>query len=524
MAFGEPAAPALKQVQAKVDTLISEARQKRNERASFINETYRLAKPHRRKVGQMPGVSPILSSADIADIVDATLAETVHDFASDMIQQFTPESEYWVNFDVKETVPDEYLQEVKLRASQTQTMVFEAIQESTYFDAAPQCFQDLANGTMAARGRRPKRGGDPYEVEAIDPCDLLICQSPGRGIADTRATEAKIKVAVFKEIYAAHGIQLPQRSTPWRDEDEIVVIDGFYRCWENMRGAAAWRRFVTVDTKVVWETYFADDPDVDIIVSRWETDGQSGWGVGPAFRAQPAQRALNELTALMMVAAAKHVDPPFTYTDDGVANFTDGFEAGDGIAVGETFEFNQLETRGQMDLSFFTEQNLRQVIRHALFQDKPEQVGKTPPTAEQWGSLEVRSRQRWEIPRGKIVREWVLPWVNWFQKGLEVEGKLGPDVYTVGKKLFKILPNSPFAKARQQEQVVRSREILSTFAQFSPETLPIDVDLAATMRNVKSALNDELIVIRTDEERVQAAQMMAQAQGGGAPGGGDAQT
>ncbi len=509
-----------KKIETKVNSLVQEARTLRSERAELINETWRLAKPHRRRIMSSATKAPVLTQADLADIVDATLAETMHDFGSDMIAQFTPESEPWVKFTARDSVPVELKKEVEGIIATTQMEVSEAIEESSYFDAAPQCFQDLANGTMAARGRRPTRGGDPFEVEAIEAADLLLVQSPGKGLVDSRFTEGKCTVGKFKEIYTPQNIALPLRhGQPRREDEELVVVDGFYRCWENVRGEAAWRRAIMVDNVLCYEKFVNDDPEVDIIVARWEVDGQSPWGFGAAFRAQPAQRALNELTALLMVATAKHVDPPTAYVDDGVANFEQGFEAGDFVGVSENFELFQWEPKGQLDLTFFTEQDLRQTIRHAMFQDKPEQKGKTPPTAEQWQSLEVRSRQRWEIPRGKIVREWVLPWVKWFQRGLEIQGKLGPDVYRVKDQLFKIVPNSPFAKARQQEEVVRAREILGLAAQLSPQTFPADVDVPATIENIKQALNDKLVVVRPEKERVELLQMMS---GGGQQGGGGA--
>ena len=513
MAYGSDNAgdPGAKELQKLLGRKIEEARTKRSERAALINATYDLALPWRRKVGRSPQKPPILSEDDLADIVDATLQETLNDFASDMIAQFTPESEPWTKFKVKGTVPAELRRRADELTMMVGNQVFEALEESSYYDAAPQCFKDLGNGTMAVRARRPERGGDPFEFEPLEPCDVLLCHSATRGVVDGRFTEGCIPVSEFKSLYGRFA-KLPSGKN-YKDEDEITVIDGFYRCWENVRGDRAWRRCVMVDGKCVWDNYYADDPDVDIIVARWEVDGKSPWGVGAAFRCQPPQRALNELTAILMVAAGKHADTPGFYTDDGVANLEQGFEAGDMIPVSADFEVNWWQPGGQLDLTFFTEANLREMIRHAMFQDKPEQKGKTPPTAEQWQSLEVRSRQRWEIPRGKIVREWVLPIVLWTKNSLERTGRLGP--LQLDNRLVTVVPNSPFAKARDQEKVVRANNILAQMAQYSPDTFAIDVDVAATLNNLKAALNDDIVVVRSPEQRQALMAMMAQQQGGG---------
>lgn len=511
----DPKESARKKLQKEVLKKLEDARRDRDKRAPLINETYRLAAPWRRNVSSTAIAAkdqPQLTDSDIADIVDATLAETMADFASDMIGQFTPDNESWVRFKAKENVPPEFKNRVDQMSSKVESSVFEAISDSTYYDAAPQCFQELANGTMAARLRPPDRGGDPFTVEPIEPADLLLCNSPTRGMADGRFTEAAIAYSEFKSLYGRYAT-LPAGKTPPKPDEIVTVVDGFYRVWENARGSRAWRRCVTLNNDLVFETFVADEPDVDIIVARWEVNGKSPWGIGPAFRAHPAQRGLNELMAIMMVAAGKHADTPGFYTDDGVVNLDQGFEAGDMIATGPDFEVKWWEPGGQLDLTFFEQQEFRQTIRHALFQDKPEQKGKTPPTAEQWQSLEVRSRQRWEIPRGKIVREWVLPIVLWTKNYLERTGQL-PDQYKVDNRIFQIVPNSPFAKARQQEEFVRANDLLRTFAQYSPDTFPVDVDIPQTMRNLQQALNDKLVAVRDDASRQEIMAFMAKQQAG----------
>lgn len=513
MAYGEtPEQSAKKKLQALIDRKLQDAKKKRNERAALINETYRLAAPWRRLVSNSSTsatMEPSLTEEDIADICDATLAETMADFASDMIAQFTPDSEPWTRFEAKGSVPPQLKKDVDQMSALVEERVFEALQDSSYYDAAPQCFQELSNGTMAIRCRRPERGGDPFEFEPIEPADLLLCHSPARGVADARFTEATIPYSDFKSLYGRYA-KLPANKRPPKDEEDCTVVDGFYRCWENMRGDKAWRRCVLLNGDVVFEKFVSDDHDVDVIVGRWEVNGKSPWGVGPAFRAHPAQRALNELTAILMVAASKHADTPGFYVDDGVVNLEQGFEAGDMIPTSENFDVKWWEPKGQLDITFFTESDLRTMIRRALFQDKPEQKGKTPPTAEQWQSLEVRSRQRWEIPRGKIVREWVLPIVLWTKRSLEMMNQLGP--YQVDNRAFTIVPNSPFAKARQQEEIVRANDLLKAFATYSPNSFPVAVDIPATMNGMKVALNDKLVVIRSKEDMQKLMQLMQQAQ------------
>jgi hypothetical protein len=369
---------------------------------------------------------------------------------------------------------------------------------------------------MGLRARRPERGGDPFEFEPIEAADLLLCHNAARQAVDARFTEGILTKKEYSSLYGVLA-PLPEKHKFASDDLELTVVDGFYRCWENPKGSKAWRRCITVNGDVTFEKFFNDDTDVDIIVARWQVEGRNPWGIGPTWRGHPSQRALNELTALTLVAAGKHVDSPGFYTDDGVANLEQGLEAGDWIPVSPEFEMWQWEPKGRFDVSFFTKQELQQTIRRNLYQERPEQVGKTPPTATQWQELDLRQRNRWEIPRGKIVREWVLPIVLWTRARLMEQGALGP--YKIDERVFRIEPNSPFAKARSQEKILRARDLMGTHSSLSPQTFPIDVDVSATMKNVQREMNDELVVYRTDEQRAQVAQMMAAAQSGAPPGG-----
>lgn len=505
-------------LKAVISKKLEDARQLRTDRAPFLNETYRLTSPWRREVGRTYSAkAPVLTPDDVADIVDSTLADTQKDFASDMVGQFTPEGEPWVNFAPKGTIPAEFQKQVNQMAADTRDRVFEALNDSSYYDAAPQCFTDLGNGTMAMRGRRPDRGGDPFEFEPIDAADLLLCHNAARQAVDTRFTEGMLTKKEYESVYGTLA-PLPDKHKHLSEDSELTIADGFYRCWENAKGDRAWRRCVTVNGDITFEKFFNDDSDVDIFVARWEVEGRNPWGIGATWRGHPSQRALNELTALTLVAAGKHVDSPGFYTDDGVANLDNGLEAGDWIPVSPEFEMWQWEPKGRFDVSFFTKQELQQTIRRNLYQERPEQVGKTPPTATQWQELDLRQRNRWEIPRGKIVREWVIPIVLWTRARLMEQGALGQ--YKIDERVFKIEPNSPFAKARSQSKIMRARELMGSHAGLSPQTFPVDVDVSATMKNIQREMSDDLVVYRTDEQRAQVAQMMAQAQAGPSPAGG----
>ena len=67
--------------------------------------------------------------------------------------------------------------------------------------------------------------------------------------------------------------------------------------------------------------------------------------------------------------------------DDGIANVDHGLRPGDWlpIAVGSEMP-TAIESKARFDVQVFEIDELRSAIRRAHYQDRPEQLGKTPPT------------------------------------------------------------------------------------------------------------------------------------------------
>lgn len=223
---------------------------------------------------------------------------------------------------------------------------------------------------------------------------------------------------------------------------------------------------------------------------------------------------LNEITALTLASLHKVVDPPVAYSDDGTANIEEnGVDAGDWVNLGENFDVKILESGGKFDVSFFMQDDLRRMVRRALYQDKPEQRGKTPPTASQWTDERMESQQRFEVPRGKLYREWTVPIVRSHMWLRQQQGVM-PEVALDGRVL-KLEPISGQARARAFEKVQKAERLLGSAAQFMPQEAQLVVDGAATLANIKEQLGDELVRIRTPDEIAQlqqAAMQMAQQQ------------
>jgi hypothetical protein len=73
-----------------------------------------------------------------------------------------------------------------------------------------------------------------------------------------------------------------------------------------------------------------------------------------------------------------------------------------------------MESKGRFDVQFMELDDLRSSIRRAHYQDRPEQQGKTPPTATQWADEAAERARRMGSPATNLVIELAYPIIKRF--------------------------------------------------------------------------------------------------------------
>lgn len=481
-------------------------------RAPFINEVYRLGMPQRSRIGA--DRSTPMTEDEIQDILDTTLPETIDDFASDMIANFTPPHEPWVKHVPTKALSQGQRQQIASQIADAVAWFWDDMQDSTYYDAADECFHDLAAGTMAVQ-IRDYGPTQPIVYVPVPTRELLIDIGPDAA-PDFRGTDGKITKAHFQANYGwwVDWNKAPQefrnKFALAKDDARFAFIDGCYKVWDTP-GQTQWRRCVLIDGHLVYEQLFDEDGAETLIVSRWRTESCSAYGIGPAWWATAPARVLIELHALTLAQMHKVVDKPHAFSDpDGGANLEQGVDAGDWIQLGEGFNVQALGGEGEFQAAFYTREDLRMLIKRALFQDKPEQKGDTPPSATQWADMSARAQQRFEIPRGKIIREWVIPIVRAHQWRRTRHG-IFPEI-RLGSTAIMLKPQSPQAKARSFEKVSKAERLLASAA--SPaiaQQAMFAIDARQTLENMRAEIGDDLVTIRTEQQLQQVMQQVATA-------------
>lgn len=493
---------------------IEAARQDRTNRATLINEVYRLAMPWRTRINSQ---SRVLTADDVSDILDATLAEALEDFGSDMMATFTPPNEPWVKHEPNQILDAQTKRAIADQIAGWTDWFWDDMADSTFYDAAQECYQDLGAGTMAL-SVKDFGPSSPVIYEQAQIAEILFDAGPN-GLPDGTWYECMVEK---RELINSYGMKLnlPEKvRNSTRPSAKFKVLDGTYRLWES-KNDIVYRRVVMIEGQIAYDKMIKGAGAANLIVSRWRNDSENPYGIGPAWKACPPQRALIELSALAMANMHKVVDPPVAYSGDGTANVEGGVDAGDWVDLGADFDVRELGTTARFDIAFYEKQELQRAVRRALYQDKPEQMGKTPPTREQWQDERQITQQRFEVPRGKVYREWVIPIVQRHQYLRTMHG-LGPQILVKGRGLIRMVPQSPQAKARAFDEIAKAERILALAAQYLPQQLQIVVDLNQTLINIKEMLSDRLITLRSPQDiqkmLAQLAQQSQQVQAATAP-------
>jgi hypothetical protein len=209
-------------------------------------------------------------------------------------------------------------------------------------------------------------------------------------------------------------------------------------------------------------------------------------------------------------ALGRQVDPPFTYEDDGTANFEGGVQPG--LAYPRSAGSSAPEAmlpEIRFDALIFNQENMRKAIKRALYQDRPEQPGQTPPTLGQWMDEKAWNTRRRELPRDRCVREWVLPIIQRIAWILEQRGVL-PEIKIAGGQVLNVRPISPLSKAKDLEDIQLATQMIGTAQMVgAAKQAGAPIDVLSTVANLMKTSKDRLVVLQTADQIAQEQAMAA---------------
>lgn len=471
----------------EMNRLVDRARTDRSRHQGRLADCYRYTMPWRAKFSQTVGSAP-----DLDVIFDETAGVVLEDFAADMLNTFTPQKNDWVSAQPVEKLDTGDNNIIRDSLTQYQRVVFGSMARSNVYMALQESYMDLGPGTMALL-ITDIDAAKPIHCEAIPVTKLLITRGP-YGYVDGVFREGRYLRSEIKTLWP-HADLKKLGPAPTNGEDpEFDLIDGCWRDWSE-RGDEVYWYVVQGNGKKIYEKRYVGAGSCPFIVSRWGRDSTTAWGCGPTYRVLPAIKTLNHFGFTTLKNYDKHVDPVVSYEDDGVMNLDNGVEPGTWVprAPGSKAPA-AIESEARFDVQAFEINEKRSVIRRAHYQDRPEQQGKTPPSATQWADEAAERARRMGTPATTLVHELQYPL---FRRFAYLEGQRGnlPKVQIEGRDI-QLQPVSPLLRAQEQEAVVRRDKFAELIVgRFGPQVGMIVIDIVeyAKLQGNDMGIEDKVI-------------------------------
>ena len=342
-------------------------------------------------------------------------------------------------------------------------------------------------------------------AEVVPPSELLI--TPGHmGYLDRfreKTVHANTLEALFAQQIAANQVSLPEeiRRKIEKPGTKVDVCWGFWLDWTDPV-TPVWRMEITVDGKRVTPS----DPPVigpinggcPLLVGRFNPRPGRPWGRGCGLRALADMRVLDKVEEIVLLGLEDAIKNTLIYPDDGFLDFQNGVVAGTAIPAHRGFTRDQiyeLNKTTNLEVGFFTKDELERRIRSLFYQDGPRQRGDTPPTAAQWFDEARRVQQRLGKPSAPLWTELFAPFLQRVEFLGVQNGDLEPKILLDGRAIT-IQPISPMQKAQNRDQVMISRSNLELAQMtFGPEAVPTVIDVRKTFTNIVNASGDTLTAI-----------------------------
>lgn len=482
-----------------------------------LREGYFFTAPRRSKdVSSNVITNPDRAREDESSLLHTSLAmEVAQDFATEVLNTFMPEVINWCDQKPGIEMSEDEFNDIKDDIDEQTAKIMAAIKASNFYAAAAQAFMpDLSLGTVALwiDSLRPN---EPIVCQHVPLRELEINVGPYGEVDDrfiVRSTRYRHIPALLPGVRLPDGIRRKVKDDPNRS---CQVRWGFWRRWDDTSDVV-WQWVIMIGDRVVDDGVLRGEGSCPLIVGRMNVDQSFPYGDGPTLQALPELRRLDELEKLDIEARDFQVHKPFFYADDGVINLSGGIEPGMGYPArpwGSGAPFLPMDFGSDAMTAEYTFQKIEARIRRLHFIDFPQQVGKTPPTAEQWLDELARAKRRIGTPGKVFWKEFPAQVFLRFKYLLEQRGAIAP-VKVNGNEIA-LVPYDPTEQAQEHQDVQIAGRILEMARAYLPQTAEVIVDGPKTLENIKEKLRDSVVVLRSQEEIARAVQQLAPVLGGG---------
>lgn len=477
-----------------------------------FKEIYFFAEPNRqRQINSMvmPGLQRMLDAPELN--TDQAFI-IVADFITEVVNAFLPESVPWCEYGPGMDLPDGIWDQVEDTAKKNEERIFGALKASNFYSEIPKAYNpDLGIGTVGMWIQRP-HVHLPVVCTAIPLRELEIDLGP-YGEIDARfavryTRNHYIRELVGEDIWQKLPVEIKHK-TDNKPSDRTQLVWGYWRKWDD-KTDEVWQHVLMKDNQLLHDEIIKGEGSCPLLVTRFRASADWPHGLGPTYQGLPTLRQIDELERMRIEHSALTINPPIRYPDDSSVPMDQGLEEGMGYPTRPDTPkdaFGPIYIPPPPDAANYQYEEKVKNLRKLHFVDHPEQTGDTPPTATQWMDELARAQRRIGTPGMSFWREGPAQYFLRFKYLLEAAGAIKP--LKVDGRAVATLPRNPAQAAAEQQEIVKTMQIVQWCAQTFPEEFKIMVDGGMTMQNIAKKARLSLIEWRKKEHIQQAVDQMS---------------
>lgn len=516
---GAPAAiPDAMQKEAK--QRLDDCRAQKRKFDRNLREAYFFTAPDRAQAVQSDTRTPTYRPQEVGDLQITIGFEESENFATTLINSFMPQGMPWVDLKPSIRVAEEMQQEVAEKAKEHVKATFGLMNESNFYaELGVAMNPDASLGTFALWIDEGRMLHDPVQCNAIPLRELELNVGPDGNI-DDRFRVCHTRNRFIRPLLGKREIALPadiEKQIRDNPNGETVLRWGFWRDWGRFDDVV-WCHIIMVKDVVVYCTTLEGDGSCPLAVAPFNRHPEWAFGTGPAIKALPEMRHLDDMSAAETENVDLSLRPPMAFPDDSFAQIEGGVESGGWYAIrpGTEGAVKKMYEPNKLEAAYFDQTQRERRVRKLFYNDFPEQRGNTPPTATQWIDEMAMAQRKIGTPGLKFWLEGPCAIFKRFY-WLARKRNLVQDITVPGTNgAVSLQPYNPTQRAQNQQKLATAARVGQLAASFFPEEFKVAFDGGKTItKMIELADVTDVFVPRSKEDVQNAVSQLSQLSGAG---------
>lgn len=484
----------------------SAATQRRELWRSLYQQCYKYAMPQRETFSWT-----VEGQDRNSQLYDSTLQENTYEAANTLCAVLFPPWKRWAELApggalAGAQVPVEVLSGLQ-RATET---FFGFLHQSNFSTAINEVALDLLIGT-AGLAFDEGDNNQPFVFRAL-PVSALGLEEGPFGTIETTFLARKPRVKDLTRMYPSlNALDLPVtvQDAITIDPDreiEVLEIETYYPADQQYYGLVV----LKAEREIVWRYNYGET--CPKIVARATKVAGETYGRGRVMLALPDARTLDKMVEFVLRQAAVQIAPPLTGVSDGVLNpYTAVIAPNTVIPVASNDtgapSLRVLEVGGNFNITETMLSNLRDRVKRIMM--GPEMSEGPIKTATE---IQVSDRNRLWAMNGEFGRIQSELLFKIIARGVGIlQGKGLIPKFKVDGREVTIRYVSPFAKSQSTEDLMTLQSALATVAPLGPQVVNTGYKVEDMPEWVARTTGMDMSLVRTEDERNQLGEQMAQA-------------